>query len=191
MKTASRIGKRLSGVSGLSGSLGATRTILRRQLWLWPVLAAVLLGAVGWWVHRSVEQAMREEMAGQLTTILNADVEALRTWIKDQEAIARSLTRMPSLRPPVQELLATAGRPNAPAGALLQSRAQADLRALLQPFLENFGYTDFYVVSPSMQVVAGKLDALIQSSLDGYQRSFLQHVLTGPASISRPFRATA
>src|SRR5438105_235622 len=81
--TAGQMVKRLSGATGLSGSLGPTRAALGRQLWLWPVLAALPLGALGWWVHRSVEQAMREEVAGQLTTVLNADVEALRTWTKD------------------------------------------------------------------------------------------------------------
>src|SRR5262249_55467858 len=138
MTTARQIGKRLPGGSGPSGSLGATRTVLGRQRWLWPVLAAILLGVLGWWVHRSVERSMRQALADQLTTILNADVQALRTWTRDQEAIARSLARLPSLRPPVRELLALAARPDAKGGALLQSRAQADLRALLEPFLENF-----------------------------------------------------
>src|SRR5262245_23981172 len=116
MTTARQVGRRLPGVSGLSGSLGATRTILGRQRWLWPILAAVLLGGLGWWVHRSVERAMRQALADQLTTILNADVQALRTWMKDQEAIARSLARLPSLRPPVRELLAIAARPDAKPG---------------------------------------------------------------------------
>jgi hypothetical protein len=190
MTTARHIGRRFSGVSGLSGSLGSTRSILSRQLWLWPILAAFLLGVVGWWVHHSVEQAMREELADQLTTILNADIEALRTWIKDQEAIARSLAYLPTLRPKIQDLLAIASRPDATAGTLLQSRAQAELRALLKPFLENFGFADFAVVSPSMEIVASKHDTLVKSSLDGYRQSFLQQVLTGPASISKPVRAT-
>src|SRR4051794_18277112 len=108
MTTAGHVRKRLSGATGLSASLGGTRAALRRQLWLWPVLAALLLGAVGWWVNRSLEMVMREELAGQLTTILNADVEALRIWTRDQEAIARSLARIPALRHMVRELVALA-----------------------------------------------------------------------------------
>src|SRR5690242_15612030 len=102
MNTLSHVGKQLSLQSRLSGSLTATGATLRRQLWVWPIIAALLLGGVGWWVHRSVESAMRQELAGQLTTILNADVEALRVWTKDQEAIARSLARMPVLEAPVK-----------------------------------------------------------------------------------------
>jgi hypothetical protein len=188
MTTPRHCGKRLSELTGLSGSLGATRTVLRRQLWLWPVLAALVLGAVGWWVNRSVEAAMREELAGQLTTILNADVEALRIWTKDQEAIARSLARMPALRPMVRELVALADRPDATAVALLQSRAQAGLRTLLEPFLQNYGYVDFVVASPAMQVVACKHDALILHTPKGEALSFGHKVLNGSASISKPFR---
>jgi eukaryotic-like serine/threonine-protein kinase len=190
MSSAKQIGKRLSGAGGLSRSLSATGAALRRRLWVWPVLAALLLGAVGWWVHRSVEDAMREKLAGELTTILNADIEALRVWTKDQEAIARSLARLPALRPAVRELVAAAGRPNAPPGTLLQSRALAEVRAALGPSLDNFGYVDFLVISPSMQVVAARHDVLMNSYLEGYRRSFAEKVLAGPASVSRPFRST-
>ncbi len=189
--TATHIRKNLTAAGGSSRSLGATRAALRRRLWVWPVLAALVLGGVGWWVQGAVEETMREDLAGQLTTILSADVEALRAWTKDQEAIARSLARLPSLRPLVRDQLAVAGRADAPAGALLQSRALADLRTLLGPFLENFGYVDFFIVSPQLRIVAARNDALINYAPEGYQRSFLEKVLKGPASVSRPFRATA
>lgn len=189
METAKHIRKQLTGVSGFSSSLGATRSALRRQLWIWPVIAAVLLGGVGWLVHRSVEDAMREKLAGELTTILNADVAALRLWTKDQEAIARSLARLPDLRPAVRELLTTAERPDASTGALLQSRALADVRTRLAPFLENFGYRDFFVVAPSMRVVGAKQDAPINNILEGDRAEFCKKVLKEGASVSKPFRS--
>jgi hypothetical protein len=52
-------------MSALSSSGRATRVFLRRQLWAWPLLATLVLGAVGWWVNRSVEAAMREQLAGE------------------------------------------------------------------------------------------------------------------------------
>jgi hypothetical protein len=189
MQTAMHIRKQLTGVSGFSRSLGATRSALRRQLWMWPVLAALLLGGVGWLVHRSVEDAMRERLAGELTTILNADVEALRLWTKDQEAITRGLARLPDLRPAVRDLLTIAKRPNTTTGALLQSRALADVRAHLAPFLENFGYSDFFIVSPSLRVVGANQDAPINNVLEGYRAEFSTKVLKGQASVSKPFRS--
>jgi hypothetical protein len=190
MNTPRQVGKQLSERAGLSGSLSVAGTLLRRQLWVWPILAAALLGAVGWWVHRSVEAAMSQELAGGLTTILNADVEALRTWTRDQEAIARALAQTAALRSPVRELVAIGDRPGAPPGALLQSHALAEVRTLLGPSLSNFGYLDFFVVSPSMQIVAAKHDTLIKGPLEDYRRSFIQQVFKGGASVSKPYRAT-
>jgi hypothetical protein len=190
MKTPKQIGKQLSQVGGLSSSIGAAGTVLKRQLWVWPILAALFLGAVGWWVHRSVEAAMREALAGQLTTILNADVEALRTWTRDQEAVARSLAQTAALRPAVRELVDIGDRPGAPPGALLRSPALAEVRTLLGPALANFGYIDFFVVSPSMQIVAARHDALIKAPLEDSRRAFARQVLTGGASVSKPYRAT-
>ena len=189
MNTGKHIQKQLSGVSRLSGSLGATRSALRRQLWIWPVIAALLLGGFGWLVHRSVEDAMREKLAGELTTILNADVQALRLWTKDQTAIARALARASVLQPAFRDLLAIAERPDTPPGALLQSRALADVCTRLAPFLENFGYIGFFVVSPSLRVVGAKQDAPINSVLEGYRAEFLKKVLKDGASVSKPFRS--
>jgi serine/threonine protein kinase len=190
METAKHIQKQLTGVSGFSRSLGATRSALRRQLWIWPAIAALLLGGVGWLVHRSVENAMRENLAGGLTTILNADVEALRLWTKDQTAIAQALARAPALQPAFRELLAIAQRPDVTPAALLQSRPLADVRTRLAPFLENFAYSDFLVVSPSMRVVGAKGDAPINSVLDGYRAEFFGKVLKDGSSVSKPFRST-
>src|SRR5262245_39536355 len=115
MNPPNQISKRLTGMPGLPSSPGATRMALGRHRWVWPIIVALLLGAVGWWVHESVEEAMREKLAGDLTTILNADVEALRVWTKDQKAIAQSLAGLPALRRATQQLLAIADRQGATA----------------------------------------------------------------------------
>jgi hypothetical protein len=134
MKTAKHIQKHLSGVSGFSRSLGPTRIALRRQLWIWPVVAALLLGGVGWLVHRSVENAMRENLAGELTTILNADVEALRQWTKDQTGIARALARAPLMQPAFKELRAIAARQD---GHMPASYSWNSLYETLKPATRN------------------------------------------------------
>jgi hypothetical protein len=190
MNTPHHIGKRLTGLPGLSQSLGRTRILVRRHLWVWPILAALVFGAVAWWVNWAVEKAMREKLAGDLTTILNADIEALHVWSKDQEAIAQALAHLPALRPAVQELVAVADRPKASTADLLHSRALADVRKILTPALPSFGYVDFFVISPSLQVVAANHDAVIKGVVDGYRGTYVKGVLTGPASISKPFRST-
>ena len=43
----------------------ASGQFLRRQMWAWPILAAVVLGSVGLWTNHSVESAMRERRAAE------------------------------------------------------------------------------------------------------------------------------
>jgi serine/threonine protein kinase len=189
MNSSKHLQKAVTGISGFTRNREVAKALWRR-IWVWPLLAALLLGGVGWWVHHAVEEAMREELAGQLTTILNADVEALAAWTADHKAFAQSLARLPALRQGVRELVAVAEQPDTSASALLKARAQADIRALLEPFLENLGYVDFVIVTPSMRIVASKNDVLVNAKLETYRRSFAEKVLGGPALVSRPFRAT-
>jgi eukaryotic-like serine/threonine-protein kinase len=189
MNSGKHIDKQLSSASGFATSLATTSSVLKRQLWLWPLVAALVLGGLGWWVRGDVEQAMRENLANELTTILNADVQALTLWTKDQEAVARSLAQSPALGPLVRKLVAVSEQPNSTASTLIQLPALADVRSLLGPALENFGYTDFFVISPSGQVVAARHDASIKFAPQGYQVEFFQTVLKGSASLSKPFRS--
>ena len=190
MKTSRHLQANLSGLSGFVSSLGASQAFSRRKLWIWFILGALVLGAVGWFVHHSVEETLREHLASELTTILGSDVDAIRIWTKDQKTIAHSLARSSSLRPLVQELLAISKRPNVQAADFFQAKALVEVRSLFAPFLKDFGYVDFFIISPSMEVVASNTDAPIKSVLDGYRREFCTKVLHEGPSVSRPFPAT-
>src|SRR5580692_9150995 len=114
MTSTNHFQKQLSSVRQSSRSFGATRLFLRHQIWVWLVIAGAVLVGVGWWVHRSVEQAMRDRLASDLMTILKADLEALRIWRRDQIAVARSLARNPTLRPIARELVAASASKDGP-----------------------------------------------------------------------------
>src|SRR5206468_2380825 len=105
---------RFTRLIGGSATVQATGRFLRRQVWAWPIIAAVLLGGAGWWVYTAVEGAMRQQRVSELTTILGADVAALRVWMQDQESTAELIARDDQLRPLVEELLVLAAiRPQA------------------------------------------------------------------------------
>src|SRR5437773_173688 len=52
--------------------------LLTRRLWIWPLVAALLLGLVGYWVRSRLESTMKEELTSRLETLLRADVAELR-----------------------------------------------------------------------------------------------------------------
>jgi hypothetical protein len=186
MNTAKQIGKQLSGVSGLSSSSGITRTLFKRQLWVWPIIAAVILGVLAWFTNRSIEGAMHQQMAAQLGTILNADIEAVRIWIKEQEVDAELMAAAGPVLSCARELVALADGTEA---ALLQSKPQAELRAYLQPRLKSYGYTAYFLITPSFRFVASTEDSAIGKSLDGYRAEFCKQVLGGRSAVSKPVRS--
>ena len=57
-----------------------TRGFLRTQLWVWPLVAAVVLAFLGVWLRVKMEGATKQQIADTLQTILNANTEALRSW---------------------------------------------------------------------------------------------------------------
>lgn len=97
--------KREAGTShSRSASIGSilsrTQGVLRRHLWIWPLLAAVILAFVGVWVRGRMEGAMKAQLAGTLRTILAANTEALRAWaatVKSQAELAAEDERVREL----------------------------------------------------------------------------------------------
>lgn len=166
-------------------SFQVTGTFLRRQLWVWPLIAAVVLAGLAWWVNDAVERVMRKQVAAELTAIRDANVTALRVWMKQQEADVKVLALSDRIRPAVTELMAHADSD----AALRQSPRQAELRAFLGPRMKLFGYTDFFVFSPSRKVIASSQDATIGAILSGYRGDLVGKALQKGSLVSRPFRS--
>jgi hypothetical protein len=191
MTTSSRASSRWSRINrlgSLSTSFRATASFLRRHLYTVPVLLAILLGLVGWWVSATVEKGMRRQTRNELETLLNSNVTALEVWMQEQEANAESLAVMEGLVGPVQELVALSRAKGTTESTLTQSKALADLRTYLRPRLKIFRHTDFFVVSPDGMVVAANHDAPIGKHLHGYRGAFFEQVLLGKPSVSKPYR---
>jgi eukaryotic-like serine/threonine-protein kinase len=171
--------------TGSSAVLQSTGRFFRRQLWTWPVVAALLLGGLGWWVSRTLEGAMRRQRVNELTTVLDADVAALRIWMDNRRATAELIASNDRLRPKVAALL----NPNAATDAAKRSSTTAALRAILAKPLGRAGFTGFVLVSRDGVVLAADQDAPIGQKLSGYRLEFFQAVASGNAAISRPFRS--
>src|SRR5262245_23064029 len=91
--------QRLSRVLQVSrGAFRATTNFFRKRFWLIPLVVAVVLALLGWGVFHIVRDAMRTRLAEELTTIRDADVTALRLWLKLQQAEAESLAKTPLVR---------------------------------------------------------------------------------------------
>ncbi len=173
--------------NGTSNSIAATGRFLRRHVWTWPLIAAALLCAAGWWVNRTVEKAMHEQRINELKTVLEADLAALGVWMGAQRVTAEILADDEQLRPLVRELLDLAdAAPNAPS-QLVRAQAQTAIRSRLGEPVSRGKFIGFAIFSPAGMVLAHSSDPPIGAELFGYRQEFIARVMTGGSAVSKPF----
>ncbi len=125
------------------------------------VLAASgFLLVLGILVYSQVQRAMKVKLEQELTTLLAADVEALRIWMTFQEATAAAIAADPEVRRLAAQLTQSSDG-NPPAAPSRTADALRQLRAQLQPLLEMHGYEGFLLVDRQGRVVAANADWLI------------------------------
>ena len=47
------------GATSVGRTITRTSLLLKRQLWIWPILAVVLLAAIGYGIRTAIERTMR------------------------------------------------------------------------------------------------------------------------------------
>lgn len=170
-----------------ASTLQATTRFLRRQLWAWPIIAAVLFGGAGWWVYHAVENAMREERATDLNVMVDASVAALHVWMGDQRTNAQLFADDEQLRVLVEELLTLAAGSPMAERPLVHSPAQEALRLRLNKRLTQCGYVGYFIVAPDGLVLAADVDSPVGKPVDGYRKQVYSQALTGKPTVSKPF----
>jgi hypothetical protein len=153
-------------------------------LWAWPLVAAVMLAGVGFVLRSTVEGVMRSQMADELRTLLDADVQALRLLFRAHEALALIAAHDPEIRSLALQLAAS--RDVDPA-TLSHSARLRELLAELGPWIDREEYDGFAVFNPDGIVVAASRATLLGKRFPQGDGEFVATALAGQATVSRPF----
>ena len=145
--------------SGNASSL-TSAMFSRKRLWIGPAVTAVLIAIVGWWTHRSVENAVKTNLAGQLQTLLDADVAALELWLAGQRANAMVLASDNRVHDAVVELFEIAQHPDSEsiAAELLSSKALKSLRENIGRWIATHHVQGFVLIDSEALILAGDVD---------------------------------
>ena len=172
---------------GTSSVLARSRSFLRTQLWIWPLVAAVILVFVGVYVRRHMEGAMKAQIASNLQTILNANTEALRAWATTVKSRAEAVSEDVRVADLIAAIVQRSRQPGVTKAALLAAPQLAQLQALLQPELEHYGFAGYVVLDPDFTVVAAAREEVIglQSPVGYGER--LRLCLKGEIIVTPPF----
>ncbi len=152
------------------------------------MLAIVALVFAGWWVRLHIEEAIQQQTASELATLLRADVEALQLWMRLQQDNAKVIASDTKIQESIQKLAADVAEGKSSATQLLQSPEREALSAELKPWIDRQAYNGFVIFNPEGLILAADEELLVgQNTIISGQRQFIESVLSGRTSISHPF----
>ena len=186
------------GSTSIGRTVSRTRLILKKQLWIWPIIAVVLLAAIGYGIRAAIERTMKASLQSQLETMLGIERSMLETWLKVQESNAESLANTRQVRETIAKIIeadssrevATAATANStptsvnaqPAMAALHTRLAQEL----SPGMSAHGFVRFIAADKQQRIVAATSPELIGQTIPEYE-PFLSRALEGQIVVSPPF----
>jgi hypothetical protein len=150
--------------------------------------AAVLLCGLGYWTYRAVENSLQELRAATMKSLLDAQVNALRVWVREEIGDAERIAREPRVREAVAALAGLAER-GATRAELCAGRARAQVEEVLRPLLREVGDSTFNITSPGGKLVATRFPEYCGLQVTNTQfLPLLVPVFRGESHFIRPFR---
>ena len=137
--------------AGVLREAQARRVRLRRILALATLAITIVLGAIGWWTHHSVELSMRATRGDALKSVLDSEAQSLRVWIDDQKISVSRLTRDRQLRALIESVAQDTIRGS---GNDCNSAQTRRLVELLEEALAGAGTAAVNVVIASGEIIA-------------------------------------
>jgi predicted Ser/Thr protein kinase len=173
--------------ASISRSMSRTGIFLKRQIWLWPIIATVLLAAIGFAVRRAIESTIKESLRSQMQALLNVETAMLENWFKTQSSIATSLANEQQFREAVHAILAA--REDAPANGrqVPTGEIQKQLQKRLSPTMSSQAYVGYFVADKARRIIAASHEELIGKKEIPEYESFLARALEGETTVSAPF----
>ena len=171
----------------LSRSITRTGVFLKKQIWVFPILAVVVLGSIGWVMRSAIESTMRENLRSQLQTLLDVETAMLETWIKVQTANVSSQANTPTIRNHVYQLLDAVDPTVEQPVALPVLKLHALLQKDLAPAMSAGDYFGYFIADKSKRILSASATELIgQQDIPEYDAALTQ-AFEGNATITPPF----
>jgi serine/threonine protein kinase len=182
--------------TSMGRSLSQTGWLLTKQLWIWPIVAVALLGALSFGVQSSIQTTMEATLRSQLETLLAVEKSMVGKWFKQQESNAAFIANDKSVRQTVADVLAENSRsateppgeaaPNSRSGAGPKTRLATELA----PGMSAHDFAGYVVIDKEKAIVASNSPELIGRTFPAFY-TFLTRVFNGESTVCPPFASVA
>jgi len=182
--------------SRVGRTISRTGLLLRKQMWIFPVLAVVVFLIMRQFVHGAIESTMKANVASQLDGLLKVEAAMLETWLKIQESNASTQAGDQEVREVVYQLLEklTGNRPQrGDAGnSDVVAELRESLRKQLQPGLQAHHYEGFVVLDRMRTVLASDQPSLVGEVYEADElERLVERVFEGETVVTTPFPSQA
>lgn len=192
----SRVANFTGGTSlskSVQSSLNRTGQFLKQRLYIWPILALLVLATIGWGVNSRIESTMRSQLESELETLLAVETAMLERWFGDQERSALAIANRRDVREPIYAILDLIdGNASSPTDARLESETSAltdERKALLSALAQDLAANKFvgFIVTDRR----GRIIASSNEDTDGLEEfdafeQLIGHALDGGTTVSPP-----
>ncbi|MCP4406526.1 MAG: serine/threonine protein kinase [Gammaproteobacteria bacterium] len=136
----------------------------KRRIHIVIGIAVLLMAAIGAGVHYAIKRTLTDSLVEGLETVLEADVEALRIWMRKKRLLAQSFSRDPRMQLLVQQLIAARDGSDNPRQGVLEAPQLKMLRDLYYSMLYS-SESSFFVIVDREGVIATDQDDIIGKGL--------------------------
>ncbi len=187
------------GQTSVGRKIVRTRMFLKKQLWLWPIIAVLLLSIAGYVVSEAIDRTMKNSLQSELTTLLSVERAMLEKWFAVQESSATALANDAGVRRTVLQLLAAqdespsadasspaAGSSHENANSL--TKLHVELKRELEASLSSHDFVGYELADKQQRIVAARTSELIGQTITQFE-PVLTKTLEGEPSVSVPFKS--
>lgn len=183
------------GKTSLGRSISRTGVFFKKQLWVWPIIAIVLLAAIGWTVSSAIERTIKENLRSELQTLLTVERSMLETWLRVQEANAEALANDQQIRSVALEILAAAhpvaidDAPDSESPTQVRVATpsmNARLAAELGPGMTSHQFVSYLLIDKQQRVLASNNPELM-GQIVPRNEAFITRTLEGQTAVCAPF----
>jgi serine/threonine protein kinase len=157
--------------SAAANSLTHTRRFLSRQIWVWPIIAFVLLSTIGFMMRSAIESTMKQNVSEQLQSMLRVEAAMLVNWYESQIDNANVIATDPDIRAAALRIINEDA-----AGKITPSNLDVEIgeiTTMIRPSLESHEYSGYIIADREGKVIASSHRELIgMEHVSQYEASF-------------------
>lgn len=171
--------------SSIGKSITSTGLLLKRQMWIWPIVAFLVLSVVGYFVRSAIESTMKNNLQSQLQTLLRVETSMLENWYGVQASSAQFVANTPTLRRLANQLLSPqSGDAPQPIDEILKVRSAIGRE--MAPMLDNYDFEGYVLFDRNQQIIASNNEELVGMKEIPQFEAFLKRVCDGETVVSTP-----